>query len=78
MALIAEPLLLTKFDTRSAPISASVLGLDLRASLLLPVDVEELAARLIDALVGVGAEVVALCLQQVRRQTSLTVAVVIG
>ena len=40
-----------------------------------PVGVEELAARLVDALVGVGAEVVALGLQQVRGQPSRAVAV---
>src|ERR1035438_4934554 len=40
-----------------------------------PVGVEELAARLVDALVGVRAEVVALRLQQVRRQPRAAIAV---
>jgi hypothetical protein len=40
-----------------------------------PVGVEELAARLVEALVGVGAEVIALRLQQVGRQPRAAVAV---
>jgi hypothetical protein len=40
--------------------------------------VEELAARLVEALVGMGAEVVALGLQQVGRQARAAVAVEVG
>jgi hypothetical protein len=43
-----------------------------------PVDVEELAAGLVGALVGVRAEVVALGLEQVGRQAGRAVAVVVG
>ena len=43
-----------------------------------PVGVEELAARLVDALVGVRAEEVALRLQQIRGQPRGAVAVVEG
>src|SRR5688572_17815876 len=42
-----------------------------------PVRVEELAARLVEALVGVRAEVVALRLQQVRREPAAAVPVVV-
>src|SRR5260370_2746089 len=45
------------------------------AALACPVGVEELAARLVHALVGVRAEVIALRLQQVRRQPLASVAV---
>ena len=43
-----------------------------------PVGVEELAARPVDALVGVGAKVVALGLEQVGRQPRVAIAVVVG
>ena len=43
-----------------------------------PVGVEELPARLVDALVGMGAEIVALGLEQVRREPRGAVAVVEG
>src|SRR5260221_9471088 len=43
-----------------------------------PVGVEELAARPIDAFVGVSAEVVAHGLQQVRGQIAVAVAVEVG
>src|SRR5436853_3215075 len=43
-----------------------------------PVGMEELAARLVDAFVSMGAEVVALSLQQVRGKTFGAVAVVEG
>src|SRR5687767_14479596 len=43
-----------------------------------PIQVEKGAARLIDAFVGVRAEVVALRLQEVGRQLRGTIAVVIG
>lgn len=46
--------------------------------LLHPLGVEELANRLVDALIGVSSEEVALRLQQVRRQPRRAVAVVIG
>ena len=49
-----------------------------RAAAAGPVGVEELAARLVDALVGVGAEVVALGLEQVRGQAAAAVAVEVG
>ena len=49
-----------------------------RAALARPIGVEELAAGLVDALVGVGAEVVALGLQQVGGQALAAVAVVEG
>ena len=49
-----------------------------RAAVAGPVGVEELAARLVDALVGVGAEVVALGLEQVGGQALGAVAVVEG
>ena len=39
-----------------------------------PVGVEELAARLVDALVGVGAEIIALGLEQVGREALAAVA----
>ena len=41
-----------------------------------PVGVEKLAARLVDALIGVRAEVVALRLEQIGRQPPATIAVV--
>ena len=40
-----------------------------------PVSVEELAARLVNALIGMGAEVIALRLQQVGGQTPGAIAV---
>src|SRR5688572_13392058 len=43
-----------------------------------PVRVEELAACLVGALVGMCAEVVALCLQQIRRQLCGSITVEIG
>src|SRR5690606_33379996 len=58
--------------------SAAASGLELRALGLGPVDVEELAAGLVGALVGVRAEVVALGLEQVGRQAGGAVAVVVG
>src|SRR5581483_6736235 len=51
---------------------------ELRAGRFGPVEVEELAARLIGALVGMGAEIVALRLEQVGRKAGGAVAVVIG
>ena len=51
---------------------------DLRPALFGPVDVEEISARLVGAFVGVGAEVIALALQQVGRQACRAVAVVVG
>src|SRR5690606_41750227 len=52
--------------------------LQLRALRLGPVDVEELSTLLVDALVGVGAEVIALGLEQVGREAVGAVAVVVG
>ena len=43
-----------------------------------PVRVEKLAARTVDPLIGVRTKVVALCLEQVRRQPFVTVTVIIG
>ena len=43
-----------------------------------PVDVEELAAGLVDALEGMGAEVVALGLEQIRGEAFATVGIVIA
>src|ERR1035441_2589063 len=45
------------------------------AALARPVSMEEFAARLVDALVGVGPEVIALRLQQIRRQPRAAIAV---
>src|SRR5262249_26704174 len=53
-------------------------GLDLRALRMRPVDVEELAARGVGALEGVGAEVIALDLEEVGRQPSRAIAVEVG
>ena len=50
---------------------------DLRAAGLGPVEVEELTAGLVGALVSVGSEEVALGLQEVRRQRRRAVAVVV-
>jgi len=50
-------------------VAASRLHLELRATLLGPVDVEELAARFVGPLVGVRTEEVALTLEQIGRQT---------
>src|SRR5262249_61400173 len=49
-----------------------------RAAAAGPVGVEELAARLVGPLVGVGAEVVALGLQEIRGQAAGAVAVEVG
>src|SRR5262245_24451400 len=43
-----------------------------------PVGVEELAARLVEALISVGAEVVALRLEEIGRQAARAVAVVVS
>src|SRR5687768_7972916 len=51
---------------------------ELRAAGFGPVEVEEVAARLVGALVRVGAEVIALGLQEVRGEARGAVAVVVG
>lgn len=53
-------------------------GFQLRPAGFGPVDVEELAAGLVRAFVGVGAEEVALPLEQVGGQALAAVAVVVG
>jgi len=49
-----------------------------RSSAAGPVGMEILAARLVDPLVGVGAEKVALSLEQVGREPLAAIAVIIG
>ena len=65
-------------STRTTSLSRSSYISSCGRSGLGPVDVEELAARMVDALVGVGAEEVALALQQVGGEFFRAIAVVVG
>ena len=74
------------FNTQRSKLPAAIMAKDpaaceaVRRSLdhFRPFRVEELAFGLVDALVGVGAEEVALRLQQIRGQALGAVAVVVG
>src|SRR5690242_1710042 len=61
--------------TRAAYQGAVVSGVLLRALRIGPVDVEELAARLVDSLIGVRSEEVALRLDDVRRQALRSICI---
>src|SRR4051794_39950681 len=74
-----RPIRTDSADTITSPMMRSNLSVVCRrrnaASVTGPVGVEEFATGLVDALIGMRAEVVALRLQQVRRQPSGSIAI---
>src|SRR5438309_85888 len=58
---------LIRLKSNLVPAATAWLDGDLRAALLRPIQVEELAARGVDAFVRVGAKVIALALQEIGR-----------